>query len=81
MQFWRFWRFYEFEWDWLLPNLINTLCCLQLDEDDSLGLTAICRYLHLIPEANDAMNLTITFALSSLIANVDVDKFYTYKGE
>lgn len=67
--------------DLLLPILIISFCCLQLDEDESQSLTAICRHLHLIPEANDVMNLTITFSLASLIANVDVDKFYTYKGE
>ncbi|CAD6994671.1 unnamed protein product [Ceratitis capitata] len=52
----------------------------NLDEDEGPGLTSICRHLHLIPEANDAVNLTVTFSLASLIANVDVDKFYTYKG-
>ncbi|XP_054726333.1 carbonic anhydrase 2 [Anastrepha obliqua] len=52
----------------------------NLDEDEGAGLTTICRHLNLIPDANDAVNLTVTFSLSALIANVDLDKFYTYKG-
>ncbi|XP_030369685.1 carbonic anhydrase 2 [Scaptodrosophila lebanonensis] len=52
----------------------------NLDEDEGLGLVTINRHLHLIEEANKEAMLNVTFSLSSLIANVDVDKFYTYKG-
>lgn len=40
----------------------------------------INRHLHLIADANQEATLNVTFSLSSLIAGVDVDKFYTYKG-
>ena len=53
----------------------------QLDEDECPGLSTICRHLHLIPDAGNQINLNVTFSLSSLIHNVDVDKFYTYKGK
>uniref|UniRef100_A0A1A9ZSR2 Alpha-carbonic anhydrase domain-containing protein n=1 Tax=Glossina pallidipes TaxID=7398 RepID=A0A1A9ZSR2_GLOPL len=52
----------------------------NLDEDEGLGLTAISRHLHLVPEAHNEAILNVTFSLSSLISGVDVDKFYTYKG-
>lgn len=52
----------------------------QLDEDEGQGLVTINRHLHLIADANQEAALNVTFSLSSLIANVDVDKFYTYKG-
>ncbi|KAL9894013.1 carbonic anhydrase 9 isoform 2-T2 [Glossina fuscipes fuscipes] len=52
----------------------------NLDEDEGLGLTAISRHLHLVPEAHNEATLNVTFSLSSLINSVDVDKFYTYKG-
>ena len=54
---------------------------MQLDEDESTGLTTICRHLHLIPEASNEVSLNVTFSLASLIHGVDIDKFYTYKGE
>lgn len=53
----------------------------QLDEDEGQGLVTINRHLHLIADANQEAALNVTFSLSSLIANVDVDKFYTYKGK
>lgn len=52
----------------------------SLDEEEGPGLAAVTRHLHLIPDADDATSLNVTFSLSSLISNVDVDKFYTYKG-
>jgi len=52
----------------------------QLDEDEGPGLVTINRHLHLIADANQEATLNVTFSLSSLIAGVDVDKFYTYKG-
>ncbi|TMW41689.1 hypothetical protein DOY81_013231, partial [Sarcophaga bullata] len=52
----------------------------NLDEDESTGLTTICRHLHLIPEAGNEVSLNVTFSLASLIHGVDIDKFYTYKG-
>lgn len=53
----------------------------QLDEDEGQGLVTINRHLHLIADANQEAALNVTFSLSSLISNVDVDKFYTYKGK
>lgn len=53
----------------------------QLDEDDNNGLQAINRHLHLIPDANNEVTLNVTFSLASIINGVDIDKFYTYKGE
>nr|XP_036675519.1 carbonic anhydrase 2 [Drosophila suzukii] len=52
----------------------------NLDEDEGPGLVTINRHLHLIADANQEATLNVTFSLSSLIAGVDVDKFYTYKG-
>ncbi|EDW24004.1 GL23614 [Drosophila persimilis] len=52
----------------------------NLDEDEGQGLVTINRHLHLIADANQEATLNVTFSLSSLIAGVDVDKFYTYKG-
>uniref|UniRef100_A0A1A9W9J3 Alpha-carbonic anhydrase domain-containing protein n=1 Tax=Glossina brevipalpis TaxID=37001 RepID=A0A1A9W9J3_9MUSC len=52
----------------------------NLDEDEGLGLTTICRHLHLVPEAHNESPLNVTFSLSSLINDVDIDKFFTYKG-
>ncbi|SPP80564.1 blast:Carbonic anhydrase 2 [Drosophila guanche] len=52
----------------------------NLDEDEGQGLVTINRHLHLIADANQEASLNVTFSLSSLIAGVDVDKFYTYKG-
>ncbi|KAH8311351.1 hypothetical protein KR044_005742 [Drosophila immigrans] len=61
-------------------NANDALSHTQLDEDEGQGLVTINRHLHLIADANQEAALNVTFSLSSLIANVDVDKFYTYKG-
>lgn len=58
----------------------SKICIFQLDESDSLGLHTISRHLSQIPNSDDTVQLNVTFSLSSLIDGVDLDKFYTYKG-
>lgn len=52
----------------------------QIRENDNPDLATIVRNLDTVEAYDQNISLNITFSLASLISNVDVDKFYTYKG-
>jgi hypothetical protein len=41
----------------------------------------IVRHLGDLDEWNDTVSLSYTFTLSSLIGNIDTERFYTYRGK
>lgn len=61
------------------------LCVLgffyQLKEVESAELTSIVRHISDIEDFNRSILLNSTFALTSLLGNIDLERFYTYKGE
>lgn len=52
----------------------------QIRENDNPDLATIVRNLDTVEAYDQNISLNFTFSLASLISNVDVDKFYTYKG-
>lgn len=52
----------------------------QIKEIDGVEVDNIVRHLNNLDENNDTIELAYTFSLSSLIGNVNTDRFYTYKG-
>ena len=60
------------------------LCVLgffyQLKETESPELMSIVRNLSIIEEMNQSVLLNSTFALTTLLGDLDTERFYTYKG-
>lgn len=60
------------------------LCVLgffyQISERESDVLTNIVRNLSSVEDYNKTVLLNSTFSLSSLLGNIDTDRFYTYRG-
>lgn len=65
-------------------NFEDGLCVLgffyQLKEVESAELANIARNISEIEDYNDSILLNSTFALTSLLGNIDTERFYTYKG-
>lgn len=65
-------------------NYEDGLCVLgffyQLKEVESAELANIARNISDIEDYNDSVLLNSTFALTSLLGNIDTERFYTYKG-
>lgn len=65
-------------------NFEDGLCVLgffyQLKEVESTELANIARNISDIEDYNDSVLLNSTFALTSLLGNIDTERFYTYKG-
>lgn len=53
----------------------------QLKEIESPELVNIVRNISNIEDYNESILLNSTFALTSLLGNIDMERFYTYKGE
>lgn len=52
----------------------------QIKETDGLEIDNIARHLGELDEINDTVTLAYTFSLSSLIGNINTERFYTYRG-
>lgn len=52
----------------------------RIQENDGTEIDNIARHLHQLDEENDIAELDYTFSLSSLIGNVNTERFYTYRG-
>uniref|UniRef100_T1GFP1 Alpha-carbonic anhydrase domain-containing protein n=1 Tax=Megaselia scalaris TaxID=36166 RepID=T1GFP1_MEGSC len=51
-----------------------------LGEAESNGLQTLVRHLPMVPNSGDQLSMNVTFSLTSLLGNIDTDKFFTYKG-
>jgi carbonic anhydrase len=52
----------------------------QIKETDGVEIDNIARHLGDLDEINDTVKLGYTFSLSSLIGNINTERFYTYRG-
>lgn len=58
----------------------NAAFFYQIKETDGLEIDNIARQLGELDEINDTVSLAYTFSLSSLIGNINTERFYTYRG-
>lgn len=63
-----------------MKSLSNILFLFQLIENDGSELQNLVRNLPHIREYNQSELMNTTFSLSSLLGNLDMERFYTYKG-
>lgn len=52
----------------------------QIRESDSSDLATIVKNLDIVEAYDQNISLNFTFSLASLVGDIDVEKFYTYKG-
>lgn len=64
----------------IIVSHFRTAFFYQIKESDGDEIESIARHLTDLDEMNHQLELSYTFSLSSLIGNINTERFYMYQG-